>query len=66
MIVRMVADGTAPEALLAEYPQLTPEDIREALRFAAANVDQRILQLAQGSEVVPAHGWPLTRSHLER
>lgn len=47
MIVRMVADGTAPETLLAEYPQLTSEDIREALRFAAASVDQRTLPLDQ-------------------
>ena len=34
MIVRMVADGTAVEQLLEEYPQLTADDIRDAARLA--------------------------------
>lgn len=40
MLVRMLAAGTSVEAILAEYPQLTQDDVREALRFAAANVDR--------------------------
>jgi uncharacterized protein (DUF433 family) len=44
MIVRMVADGTTSDELL-EYPQLTADDIREALRFAATHVDQRTIAL---------------------
>jgi uncharacterized protein (DUF433 family) len=45
MLVRMLAAGTPMETILAEYPQLTEDDVREALRFAAANVDQRVVPL---------------------
>lgn len=34
------------EEILAEYPDLELEDLREALRFAAAAVDERQLPLA--------------------
>ena len=47
MLVRMIAAGTPTEAILAEYPQLTEDDVREALRFAAANIDQRVVPLDQ-------------------
>lgn len=47
MLVRMIAAGTEMETILEEYPQLTEDDLREALRFAAANVDQRVLPLDQ-------------------
>jgi uncharacterized protein (DUF433 family) len=49
MLVRMVADGTTSDELLEEYPQLHEDDIREALRFAAANVDQRVVPLDQSA-----------------
>lgn len=45
MLVRMVADGTTSDEHLEEYPQLTADDVREALRFAAAHVDQRTTAL---------------------
>jgi uncharacterized protein (DUF433 family) len=45
MLVRMVADGTTSDELLEEYPQLNTDDVREALRFAAANIDQRTIAL---------------------
>ena len=47
MVVRMVAAGTPTETILEQYPQLTEDDVREALRFAAANVDQRVLPFTQ-------------------
>ena len=47
MLVRMVAAGTPVEVILEEYPQLHEDDIREALRFAAANVDQLVVPLDQ-------------------
>jgi len=31
--------------LLAEYPELEPEDIRQALEFAAQNLDDRVIPL---------------------
>ena len=40
-IVEMVAEGMDDEEILRAYPDLEPEDIREALRYAAAAVRER-------------------------
>ena len=37
-VVGMVADGMTEEEILAAYPDLEREDIREALRYAAEAV----------------------------
>ena len=44
-VVGMVADGMTTEEVLADFPQLSPEDIQEALRYAALAVDERELPL---------------------
>jgi uncharacterized protein (DUF433 family) len=44
-IVGAVADGMTNEAILAAYPDLEAEDIREALRYAAEAVRERELPL---------------------
>jgi uncharacterized protein (DUF433 family) len=44
-IVGMVADGMTDREILAAYPDLEPEDIREALRYAAEAVRERELPL---------------------
>lgn len=44
-VVGSLADGMATEELLGEFPQLTAEDVAEALRYAAAAVDERELPL---------------------
>jgi len=44
-VVGMVADGMTDEEILATYPDLQPEDIREALRYAAEAVRERELPL---------------------
>ena len=44
-VVGMVADGMTDEEILAAYPDLEPEDIREALRYAAETVRERELPL---------------------
>jgi len=44
-VVAMVADGMAPEDILAAYPDLEPDDIRAALRYAAEAVRERELPL---------------------
>jgi uncharacterized protein (DUF433 family) len=36
------------EEILDHYPDLQPEDIQEALRYAAASIDSAILPLATG------------------
>jgi uncharacterized protein (DUF433 family) len=41
----MVADGMTEEEILAAYPDLEREDIREALRYAAEALRERELPL---------------------
>ncbi len=38
-ILEMLADGVAPETILADFPDLEPEDISADLRFAAKRID---------------------------
>lgn len=45
-VVGMVADGMTDNDILNAYPDLEPEDIREALRYAAEAVRERELPLA--------------------
>ena len=45
-VVSMVAEGMTEAEILADYPTLEPEDIKEALRFAAQAVRERALPLA--------------------
>ena len=44
-VVEMVAEGMSDKAILAAYPDLEPEDIRESLRYAAQAVQERELPL---------------------
>lgn len=44
-IVGMVADGMAEAEIVAAFPDLQPDDIHEALRYAAEAVRERELPL---------------------
>ncbi len=44
-VVGMVAEGLSVDEILDEFSQLTREDVQEALRYAAAAVDERELPL---------------------
>ncbi len=44
-VVGMVADGMSENDILQAYPDLEREDIREALRYAAAALQERELPL---------------------
>ncbi len=46
-VVGMVADGMTDAEILDAYPDLTSEDVREALRFAAEAVSEREIPLSQ-------------------
>ena len=48
-VVGMMADGMTEEEILRSYPDLEPEDLQEALRFAAEAVRERELPLVTGS-----------------
>ena len=47
-VVGLVAEGQTTEGILALYPDLEADDVREALRFAAEAVRERALPLAAG------------------
>jgi len=46
-VVEMVADGMRDGEILAAYPDLEAEDIREALRYAAVAVRERKIPLVR-------------------
>jgi uncharacterized protein (DUF433 family) len=46
-ILALVAEGQTTEQMLAIYPDLEAEDIREALLFAAEAVRERVLPLTR-------------------
>ena len=48
-VVGLIAQGMTEARIVAEYPDLEVEDIREALAFAAAAVDERQLPLLTGT-----------------
>ena len=48
-IVAMVADGMTIDEITADYPDLEEEDVREALRYAAEAVSERMLPLEPAS-----------------
>ena len=48
-VVGMVAEGMSNEEVLAAYPYLESADIREALEYAAAAVNERELTLLRGA-----------------
>lgn len=47
-VVGMIADGMTEDEILKAYPDLEPEDVREALRYAAEAVWERELPLTVG------------------
>ena len=48
-VLRMLAAGLSETWILEEYPDLESEDIREALRFAAATAMERDVPLPQSA-----------------
>ncbi|MCH8954104.1 DUF433 domain-containing protein [candidate division KSB1 bacterium] len=48
-VVGMVANRLADEEILAAYPDLEPEDIQEALIFAAQAVRERQLPVTEAA-----------------
>jgi uncharacterized protein (DUF433 family) len=44
-VVGMVADGMSEDEIVAAYPDLEVEDVREAIRYAAEAVRERELPL---------------------
>jgi uncharacterized protein (DUF433 family) len=48
-VVSMIAEGATGQEIVESYPQLTVDDVREALQYAAAAVRERELPLRSGA-----------------
>lgn len=48
-VLGLLAEGLSEAEILAEYPDLEREDLHEALRYAAAAVDEREIPLRAAS-----------------
>ena len=59
LVVNLVANGMTPEMILKEYPELEPEDVREALQYAAALANQELHPLV---ETRPGNFWRVRES----
>lgn len=56
-VVAMVADGMTTEQIVGELPDLEPEDVGEALRYAAEAMRERELPLRRpAASGTPARG----------
>ncbi len=49
-VVELAAFYPSREELRQEYPELDDEDIRQALLFAAAHLDDRVIEFSRGHE----------------
>jgi len=45
-LLGLLAAGEDAQSILAEYPYLEPEDIREALAYAAALAEEEVVEFA--------------------
>lgn len=46
-LLGLLAAGKDEQAILAEYPYLEPEDIRDALAYAAALAEEEVVEFAR-------------------
>lgn len=46
LIVNLLSNGMTTEEIIREYPDLEPEDIRQALQYAAALADEELHPLS--------------------
>ena len=47
LVVNLVANGMTTEEILKEYPDLEPEDIRQALQYAASLASEEVHSLTE-------------------
>ncbi len=45
LILTLVANGMTPEEIIKEYPDLEPEDIQQALKYAAWLAEDRVYEV---------------------
>ena len=50
LVVNLLANGMSPAEILSEYPSLQPDDLRQALRYAASLANEEIHPLAESRQ----------------
>ena len=50
LVVNLVANSMTREEILKTYPYLEPEDITQALQYAAWLAQERVYELAEGKK----------------
>ena len=53
LIVNLVANGKTTEQIIEDYPYLEPEDIRQAVLYAAGLSQERVIPFKLSQEVEP-------------
>lgn len=51
-VLELLATYSNQEELYQEFPELEPEDVQQALIYAATYLDDRIIELSQNYETV--------------
>ncbi len=46
-LLGLLASGMTSEAIVAEYPYLEPDDVRQALAYAAALAEEEVVEFAR-------------------
>jgi uncharacterized protein (DUF433 family) len=71
LVVNLCADGMSFDEILAEYPDLEPEDIRQALQYAAWAADRttlpaRMEEMARLLAIVEAGAPAVSAEEIDR
>jgi uncharacterized protein (DUF433 family) len=49
LVVNLIAHGMQPREILDEYPDLEPEDVRQALEYAAWLTREQVIEVVDGA-----------------
>ena len=49
LVVNLIANGMSVEHIVAEYPDLDSEDVRQCLRYAAWTTDEDVYPITTGA-----------------
>ena len=63
LVVNLVANGMTAQQIVDEYPDLEPDDVRQALRYAAWAVGDTVYMPAEAPacDSWPTWAWPAAR-----
>jgi uncharacterized protein (DUF433 family) len=66
LILNLTANGMTPEEIVDAFPYLEPEDVSQALRYAASLAEERVLLAEPAASKAGAATYPERRGERER